>query len=144
MGLLTIGLVAVTFWCDPRHWVRNLSIGCLALVLFQGGLGGARVLMDEITLAVLAAIVYLIILERRESHKMSAREDVEGITTFHISRDSLPPLDRLLRKAKKEIILYAVQHSHLVHQCLGILREKAEAGCRVRVLMMAPRGPDGR
>ncbi len=51
VGLLTIGLVVATCWCDSRIWVRWLSVGCLALVLVQGGLGGARVLMDEMTLA---------------------------------------------------------------------------------------------
>jgi len=51
VGLLTIGLVVITWYCDDRSWVRWLSVGCLALVLAQGVLGGARVLFDELTLA---------------------------------------------------------------------------------------------
>ena len=51
VGLLTIGLVIVVHRFERRAWVRRLAWGALGLVLLQGALGGARVLMDERTLA---------------------------------------------------------------------------------------------
>ena len=77
-------------------------------------------------------------------HKPSRRQlDVEGITVFHPNRDRIPPLEHSFNQAKKEIILYAVQHSAVVHQYLGLLRDKAQKGCQVKILMMAPRMPNG-
>jgi cytochrome c oxidase assembly protein subunit 15 len=46
-GLVAIALVVVTWRADQRRWVRLAAISALALVVFQGILGGARVLFDE-------------------------------------------------------------------------------------------------
>lgn len=53
VGMLTIGLVFVFWRTGERRWLRNLSLVALALVVFQGVLGGMRVLLDERTLAML-------------------------------------------------------------------------------------------
>ncbi len=53
VGMLTIGLVIVMWRSHERRWLRNLSLVALALVIFQGVLGGMRVLLDERTLALL-------------------------------------------------------------------------------------------
>lgn len=53
VGMLTIGLVILMWRCGERRWLRNLSLAALALVIFQGVLGGMRVLLDERTLAML-------------------------------------------------------------------------------------------
>lgn len=50
-GMIAIGLVAVTFWKEPRPSVRWMSFALLCLVIAQGLLGGLRVLMDARTLA---------------------------------------------------------------------------------------------
>lgn len=51
VGMLTMGLVAVTWKFESRRWVRWFSLVCLAGVISQGVLGGMRVLLDERTLA---------------------------------------------------------------------------------------------
>jgi heme a synthase len=53
VGMMTIGLVIVMWRAGERRWLRNLSLVALALVIFQGVLGGMRVLLDERTLAML-------------------------------------------------------------------------------------------
>jgi cytochrome c oxidase assembly protein subunit 15 len=53
VGLITIGLVAVLWRTKERRWVRWLGVAALALVIFQGMLGGMRVRLDERTLAML-------------------------------------------------------------------------------------------
>jgi cytochrome c oxidase assembly protein subunit 15 len=57
VGLITIALVAVTWWADPRTWVRRAALACLALVIVQGLLGGFRVLLDATLLARLHACI---------------------------------------------------------------------------------------
>ncbi len=53
VGLLTICLVVELMRSDARRWMKGLGFAALALVIFQGVLGGMRVLFDERTLALL-------------------------------------------------------------------------------------------
>lgn len=50
-GLLTIGLVLWTHLRQARAWLRRLSWFALVLVIFQGLLGGMRVLLVSVDLA---------------------------------------------------------------------------------------------
>lgn len=47
IGLVTIGYVAVAWSDASRPWLKWAALATLALVIFQGFLGGARVLLDE-------------------------------------------------------------------------------------------------
>ncbi len=53
VGLMTIALLVMLWRRDDRHWMRRLGVAALALVIFQGVLGGMRVRLDERTLAML-------------------------------------------------------------------------------------------
>src|SRR3954454_10482543 len=53
VGLITIFLLVVLMRFDHRNWVRGVGVAALCLVIFQGALGGMRVLFDERTLAML-------------------------------------------------------------------------------------------
>jgi heme a synthase len=53
VGMVTTGLLVALWRSEPRAWVRNLGFAALALLIFQGVLGGMRVLLDERTLAML-------------------------------------------------------------------------------------------
>jgi len=53
VGVLTIGLAAVLWRCEPRRWLRWLGAGALAGVCLQGVLGGLRVVLDQRQLALL-------------------------------------------------------------------------------------------
>jgi cytochrome c oxidase assembly protein subunit 15 len=57
VGFLTIGLAVWTWRADPRRWMRRLGWAALALVIFQGVLGGLRVLWISLDLAVVHASV---------------------------------------------------------------------------------------
>jgi len=57
VGLLTVVLGAWTWWSDPRAWMRKLALGAVALVIFQGLLGGLRVLWVSLNLAMIHASV---------------------------------------------------------------------------------------
>lgn len=48
IGLISMGLVLWTFFRESRAWVRKMAWALLALVVFQGLLGGARVLFDQL------------------------------------------------------------------------------------------------
>lgn len=52
-GFLAIGLVAITTLTETRSWVKKFSFVILAAVIMQGLLGGARVVFDQRTLAMI-------------------------------------------------------------------------------------------
>lgn len=94
-------------------------------------------------MAVLSILIYSIIVERRENKKLGGEKQIEGITQFHPTREKLPKLDTVIKAAKKEIVLYAVIHNSLVHGHLGLLREKAENGCKIKILIMDAKDSHG-
>ena len=51
IGILSIALAAFLYRRDPRSWVRYLGLAMVALVSFQGILGGMRVRLDARLLA---------------------------------------------------------------------------------------------
>lgn len=53
VGIVSIVAVGFAWTTEPRRWVRWLSIAILLAVVAQGGLGGARVLLSDRTLAML-------------------------------------------------------------------------------------------
>lgn len=52
-GFLSIGLVAAAFSLDSRPWFRWWSVFVLLAVIAQGALGGARVVLDQRTFAMI-------------------------------------------------------------------------------------------
>lgn len=57
VGLFTLILAAWTWIADPRRWMRLLAVGALVLVTAQGVLGGLRVVLISLDLAVVHACV---------------------------------------------------------------------------------------
>ncbi len=56
-GLIAIALVAVVLLTDSRRWLIAAAVGALALVIFQGLLGGARVVFDARLVALIHGCV---------------------------------------------------------------------------------------
>ncbi len=52
-GFLSIGLVVAAFRYDERPWFRWWCVGVLLAVIAQGALGGARVVLDQRTFAMI-------------------------------------------------------------------------------------------
>ncbi|MDP7016821.1 MAG: COX15/CtaA family protein, partial [Pirellulaceae bacterium] len=57
VGFVAILLVVAVWRNESRRWVRWFAVGALLLVIAQGLLGGARVLLDQRTLAMIHACV---------------------------------------------------------------------------------------
>ena len=57
VGFLTVIVAVWTFVADHRKWMKWLGVAALALVIFQGILGGLRVVLISIDLAVFHACV---------------------------------------------------------------------------------------
>jgi cytochrome c oxidase assembly protein subunit 15 len=57
VGMLTICLLVMLLRFDNRRWMKVLGVVALGLVIFQGVLGGMRVLLDERTLALVHGCV---------------------------------------------------------------------------------------
>lgn len=56
-GLVSIALVVTSWACDRRPSIRWAAVGALLLVCGQGALGGARVLLDDRTIALIHGCV---------------------------------------------------------------------------------------
>ena len=56
-GVLAIALLIAVHLREPRIWVRRYAWGALALVILQGVLGGARVVLDQRVLAMIHGCV---------------------------------------------------------------------------------------
>ncbi len=57
VGFLTIILVGWTWMADDRRWMRHLATAALGLIIFQGILGGLRVVWLSLDLAVVHACI---------------------------------------------------------------------------------------
>lgn len=55
VGLLAILLTVLAWWTERRRWVKWLATAVLGTVIFQGVLGGLRVVYNELDLAVVHA-----------------------------------------------------------------------------------------
>ncbi len=53
VGLVAIGLTVTAYWREPRRWVFVFSVIVLLAVIFQGALGGVRVVRMSRTLAMI-------------------------------------------------------------------------------------------
>src|SRR5690606_7104883 len=60
VGLFTLALAVWTWIAEPRRWMRWLALRALVLVSVQGELGGLRVVLISLDLAVVHACVALI------------------------------------------------------------------------------------
>jgi heme a synthase len=55
VGLFTLALAVWTLLKEPRGWIRKLAVSALVLVILQGTLGGLRVVLVSLDLAVVHA-----------------------------------------------------------------------------------------
>jgi cytochrome c oxidase assembly protein subunit 15 len=55
VGMLSIALTIVAWRVEPRRWVRWLTMSVLCAVIFQGVLGGLRVVWVNLDLAIVHA-----------------------------------------------------------------------------------------
>jgi cytochrome c oxidase assembly protein subunit 15 len=55
VGMLSIALAVAAWKAEPRRWARWLCYGVLAAVIFQGVLGGLRVVLVKLDLAIVHA-----------------------------------------------------------------------------------------
>ncbi len=57
VGLLTVILAFWSLFVEKRFWVRMLGLSCLSMVIIQGVLGGLRVVLLKLNLAIVHACV---------------------------------------------------------------------------------------
>ncbi len=57
VGMVAIAAVVVAYVTEPRIWVRRLALVVLIATCLQGGLGGARVRLDDRTFAMIHGCV---------------------------------------------------------------------------------------
>jgi hypothetical protein len=120
------------------------TIACGVVLLLVSVLGGHPAVATNAILAAVLVVLYSNVLRAREAWPIQPKQDISGISAFHKDRGVEAHLiARLLPKARHEIAMLAVQFSSVVHDYLGALAEKAEEGCQIKILMMAPRDAQG-
>lgn len=91
VGLMTICFVITAWRCEPRRWMRWAVLAALALVIFQGLLGGQRVLLNSRQIARIHGIVgptffaYCVFLTAASSRWWRERRPVQGLGDYAIS-----------------------------------------------------------
>jgi cytochrome c oxidase assembly protein subunit 15 len=94
-GLVTILLVVAVWRKDPRRWMLVLAVTALALVIFQGLLGGIRVLAVDREVAkfhgcmgpaFFAFAAVMAVLTSRAVVNLTARRDASGESTRDAAR----------------------------------------------------------
>jgi heme a synthase len=94
-GVLALALVIVARSFDGRRWLVVAAAGALALVIVQGLLGGARVILDERLLALVHGCVgplffaYLALLIVGTSHWWHAAQPVASAAGQRFARSAL-------------------------------------------------------
>jgi len=127
-------------------YIESYAVIFIVIVILGLDIFGDSVeqtIMNNATLAVLSILVYVSIQERREYSSVKGRGEINGISVFNTSRDKLPPLRQQLFAAKHEIAILAQTYNLLVHQYLGLLKQRAQSGCSLKILMMAARDENG-
>ena len=133
----------IIFDIKRRRYIEAYIVFIIGIVLFIYSSIVPEVdqkTFSQVVLAGISSLVYLTIMERRSN---ASPIDIEGIAWFRPNRDEIPPFIKTFNEAKKEIIAVSVQHNSIVHNHLGLLKEKAESGVKIKILLMAARLPNG-
>lgn len=106
VGFLIIGLALWTWRADPRSWMRKLGFVALGLVIFQGILGGLRVIWVSLDLAVVHALVAQIFFALLVAMTLfTAKGWLQSPSSPPIS----PALDRLKRLSTATVVVLYIQ-----------------------------------
>ena len=91
VGVITIAMLCAVWVCDRRVWLRWLAIAALALVVFQGLLGGLRVLQNSRQIAQVHGVVgpaffsLSMLLVAATSRWWQRRERISGLSDYAVS-----------------------------------------------------------
>ncbi|MFX0136061.1 MAG: DUF5919 domain-containing protein [Candidatus Hodarchaeota archaeon] len=130
---------------NERRFIESYLVLLLALSLLIADIFELidPSILNKMILAVLSALLYVKILERREFKESTLSKEIEDISIFHSSRKNMISFSELINKAKKELIFYSIQHDTLVKNFLGQIEKKAEDGCKIKILIMSPLTENG-
>lgn len=131
IGLLSIGLVAALAWWERRAVVRRLGWLALALVIVQGVLGGARVLLDSTEFAAIHGCVAQLFL------CLLATIAVMQTGLWHRLADGPEPTPQEKKIGRWGVILTAMLFAQLI---LAALVRHLGAGLAIPTF---PLNPDG-
>ncbi len=117
VGALTVALAVWTAFVEPRRWLRWLAAGAVALVSFQGLLGGLRVVWLSLDIAVVHAAVAQLFLSLIVAMALFTSRSWIEITPFRPFPAHLP---RLALLAVSAIYIQILLGALLRHPGTGI------------------------
>jgi cytochrome c oxidase assembly protein subunit 15 len=114
VGMLTIGLLVSVMRQDQRRWVKRLGVVALALVIFQGCLGGARVLLNDRVLALIHGCVGPLFFAFACAMTVFTSSRWRGCSTKRTEVDAEGPSSQMLRVRRLAILTSTLVYAQLV------------------------------
>ena len=133
IGLISMGLVLWTFLRESRAWVRKMAWALLALVVFQGLLGGARVLFDQLNTLAENNLVAQLFLVAHASGAMLVLTLLVSIT-FACSKSWISNHYQFPREAERVLLKRLAWVAYLatfVQIFMGAVMRHADAGLAI-------------
>ncbi|MFZ5517398.1 MAG: hypothetical protein ACOY90_12205 [Candidatus Zhuqueibacterota bacterium] len=98
----------------------------------------------SVTLAVLSLLIYNQIKNNRSLLSLQISSRIKGISDFFTDRSDVPSIDKILNETKQELIIMGLQLGAVTHLHLPLLRQKAQKGIKIKLLIMSPINKDGK
>ena len=133
IGLISMGLVLWTFLRESRAWVRKMAWALLALVVFQGLLGGARVLFDQLNTLAESNLVAQLFLVAHASGAMLVLTLLVSIT-FACSKSWISNHYQFPREAERvslKRLAWVAYLATFVQIFMGAVMRHADAGLAI-------------
>lgn len=122
-----------------KFCVAILALLILALDIFNVT---TESILAEATMAVMAILIFFLIKLENKIDKLAQFDKIEGIRSFHLSRDNLSSLEDIFDIVSDEIIFWG-SALHSVHDRSDLIVKKLNQGCKVKILMMALKNKNG-
>lgn len=129
VGMMSIALTVCAWITEPRRWVRWLATSVLAAVIVQGVLGGLRVVLVELNLAVVHACF-------AQAFFCLAALTAVVTSRWWLTADAASPADHPAGKALRRLAIMAVVSIYL-QLVVGALMRHHGAGLAIPDLPLA-------
>jgi hypothetical protein len=120
--------------------IENYLLILAALVIAVLSLTGITndAIITSVILAVLSLIIYGQIKSDRLLRSIKQTSEIQGISAFYPDRQNVPSLENRIFASHEEVAVMGLQLSAIAHSYLPLLKQQAQKGCRIKLLMMSP------
>ena len=100
-------------------------------------------IFESAILAVLSLVIFGQIKSDRLLRSIKQASEIKGISAFYSDRQNVPPIEDRILTAHKEVAIMGLQLSTITHSYLPLLKQQAQIGCQIKLLLMSPTDDKG-